>query len=98
MLKRCQIYLKAVKPAGLLKPHVIDDDPTPHRFAQTLAATFILLGSLLLLTLNATVLGWVLAGLAAFLATINVVFSFCAGCFTYYQLARLGLIRRSEIA
>ena len=91
-----QTYHKLLKPAGILKPRVVDDDPAPHNFAQGMAATFMLLGSLSLLVLNLPVLGWILAGLVAVLAAVNLVFSFCAGCFTYYQLARLGLIRRSE--
>lgn len=89
-------YAKALAPAGLLKPHIIEDDPAPHRFAQGMAATFLLLASAALLVLDLPVLGWGLAGLVALLAAVNVLFSFCAGCFTYYQLARLGLIRRSE--
>ena len=91
-------YHRILEPAGLLKPNVIEDDPLPHRFAQGMAATFLLLASLLLFILNAPVLGWGLAGLVAVLAGVNLVFSFCAGCFTYYQLARLGLIGRSESA
>lgn len=90
------LYTKALAPAGLLKPRVIEDDPAPHRFAQGMAATFVLLASLALLVLGIPVLGWGLAGLVALLAAVNVLLSFCAGCFTYYQLARLGLIRRSE--
>jgi hypothetical protein len=93
-----QLYNKVFKPAGLLKPSVIEDDPAPHRFAQGMAATFLLLASLILLLFDALVLGWGLAGLVAVLAAVNLVFSFCAGCFTYYQLARLGLVRRSESA
>jgi hypothetical protein len=89
-------YAKALVPAGLLKPRVIDDDPAPHRFAQGMAATFLLLASVALLVLDFPVLGWGLAGLVALLAAVNVLLSFCAGCFTYYQLARLGLIRRPE--
>lgn len=91
-----QIYRRALKPAGLLQPHVIDDDPAPHRFAQGLGATFLGLSSLALLGLRADILGWGLAGLVVVLAAINLFFHFCAGCFLYYQLRRLGLIRRSE--
>jgi uncharacterized membrane protein YecN with MAPEG domain len=89
-------YTKVLAPAGLLKPRIVEDDPAPHRFAQGMAATFLLLASVALLLLDLPVLGWGLAGLVALLAAVNVLFSFCAGCFTYYQLARLGLIRRSE--
>lgn len=91
-----QTYRQVLRPIGLLKPHVIDDDPAPHRFAQGLGATFLGVSSLALLALNAIPLGWGLAGLVAALAAINLFFNFCAGCFVYYQLSRLGLIRRSQ--
>jgi hypothetical protein len=91
-----QAYRQVLKPIGLLKPHVIDDDPAPHRFAQGVGATFLGLSSLALLALNTISLGWELAGLVVVLAAINLFFNFCAGCFVYYQLRRLGLIRRSE--
>ncbi len=93
-----QAYRQVLKPIGLLKPHVIDDDPAPHRFAQGVGATFLGLSSLALLASNAISLGWGLAGLVVVLAAINLFFNFCAGCFVYYQLRRLGLIRRSESA
>lgn len=91
-----QTYRQVLRPIGLLKPDVIDDDPAPHRFAQGLGATFLGVSSLALLALNAIPLGWGLAGLVAVLAAINLFFNFCAGCFVYYQLSRLGLIRRSQ--
>ena len=91
-----QIYRQVLKPAGLLRPHVIDDDPAPHRFAQGLGAAVLGLSSLALLVLNADILGWGLAGLVVVLAAINLFFDFCAGCFVYYQLMRLGIIWRSE--
>ena len=89
------VYRRVLKPLGLLKPHVIDDDPTPHRFAQGLGATFLGLSSLALLVLDLPALGWGLAGLVVVLAGINLFFNFCAGCFVYLQLSRLGLIQRS---
>lgn len=88
-------YRRVLKPLGLLKPHVIDDDPAPHRFAQGLGAVFLGLSSLTLLVLGLPPLGWGLAGLVAVLAAINLFFNFCAGCFLYLQLSRLGLIQRS---
>ncbi|GAB4544837.1 MAG: DUF4395 domain-containing protein [Anaerolineae bacterium] len=87
------VYRRVLKPLGLLKARVIDDDPAPHRFAQGLGATFLGLGSLVLLVLKATIPGWGLAGLVVILAAINLFFSFCAGCFLYLQLRRLGLIK-----
>jgi hypothetical protein len=58
----------------------------------------LLLASLALLVLDFAAVGWALAGLVSVLATINLMFSFCVGCFTYNQLARLGLIRHTDSA
>jgi hypothetical protein len=93
-----QMYQRILKPVGLLKPLVIEDDPAPHRFAQGMAGSFLLLASLTLLVLDFAAVGWAMAGLISVLAAINLLFSFCAGCFTYYQLARLGLIHRTGSA
>jgi len=37
--------------------------------------------------------GWALDLLVAALAMANVALNFCAGCFVYYQLRRIGWIR-----
>ena len=87
-----QIYLKLLKPNGLLKPNVIDDNPAPHQFAQGVGSFFLLSSSFALLVLNAVVLGWVLTWIVIILAAINLFFGFCAGCFVYYQLDRFGLM------
>jgi hypothetical protein len=92
------VYRRGLRPLGLLKPHVIDDDPAPHRFAQGLGATCLGLSSLALLVLGLDTLGWILAGLVVVLAAINLFLNFCAGCFVYLQLTRIGLIRRSTSA
>jgi len=86
------IYLKIFKPLGCLKASVINDDPAPHQFAQGVGALFLLSGSVALLVFNAAILGWTLAWIVIILAAINLFFSFCAGCFVYYQLQRLGVI------
>ena len=93
-----QVYRQVLNPIGLLKPRFIDDDPAPHRFAQGLGAMFLGLSSMALLALSAIPLGWTLAGVVVLLAAINLFFNFCAGCFLYLQLSRLGLIRRSTPA
>ena len=72
---------------------MIPDDPAPHRFAQGVGAAF-LAASTLALFVGASVVGWVLAGIVAALALLNVVVGFCAGCFVYYQLARRGWLPR----
>ncbi|HEY8491992.1 MAG TPA: DUF4395 family protein, partial [Dehalococcoidia bacterium] len=85
------LYARLLRPAGLLKPHVVPDDPVPHLFAQGMGGTVLLAGFLLLLA-GVTVAGWVLVWLVVALALVNVLFSFCAGCFLYYQLHRRGLL------
>lgn len=86
------LYLRVAVPLGWVRPHVVDDDPAPHRFAQGVGAAFLVL-SWIALVAGAPVLGWALDLLVAALAMANVLFNFCAGCFVYYHLRRLGLIR-----
>lgn len=96
-LFRC-IYLHILRPAGLVRPDVIVDNPEPHRFAQGLGGTFVTLGWLALQT-GQPVVGWALAWLVVGLAAANLFLGFCAGCFLYYQLSRRGVpgFRRSPI-
>ena len=47
--------------------------------------------ALLTLLLGYAVLGWALTWLVIVLAGLNLFLGFCAGCFVYYQLARLGV-------
>lgn len=86
------VYQKLLKPAGLLKANVIDDNPAPHQFAQGVGALFLLASSSILLGLGNITLGWILAWIVIILAGINLVFNFCTGCFVYYQLDRFGLM------
>lgn len=85
-----QVYLKLLKPTGWVKPHLVEDNPEPHRFAQGFGGVVVALATLALL-LGATGLGWALAGLVVVLAALNLFLGFCAGCFVYYQLNRLGI-------
>jgi hypothetical protein len=87
-----QIYLKLLKPNRILKANIIDDDPTPHQFAQGVGALFLLASSAALLVFNSPSLGWTLAWIVIILAGINLFFNFCAGCFVYYQLDKFGLM------
>ncbi len=90
------LYQRVAVPLRLIRPHMVPDDPAPHRFAQGVGAVVLWLSTLALFV-GASTLGWVLAGLVAALALVNVVAGFCAGCFVYYQLSRRGWIpRRSE--
>lgn len=84
------VYKYAAKPAGLVKPHVLLDNPEPHRFAQGLGGVFMLGGSLALFA-GLSVLGWGLVWMVAALAALNAFGGFCAGCFIYYWLTRFGV-------
>jgi hypothetical protein len=85
-----QFYLRVLRPAGLVKPHVIEDNPEPHRFSQGLGALFVGLGWLAL-ALGVPALGWGLVWLVIGLASLSLFLGFCAGCFMYYQFNKLGV-------
>ncbi len=87
-----QLLYHRVLKGWVLRPDVRPEDPAPHRFAQSLGGTFLLAAAVALLG-GASGVGWVLAWLVAALALVNLLFGFCAGCFLYVQLARLGLRR-----
>jgi hypothetical protein len=84
------IYQHLLKPAGLVKPQIISDNPETHRFAQGFGGVVVTLATLALF-LGQALVGWVLAGLVVVLAALNLFLGFCAGCFVYYQLNRLGV-------
>lgn len=85
-----RFYQHVLRPAGLVKPDVITDNPEPHRFAQGFGGV-VLLGAIAALYGGVTGLGWALVGLVVILAALNLFLGFCAGCFVYYQLHRLGV-------
>ncbi len=82
------IYRRILKPARLVRPDLLLDNPEPHRFAQGLGSVFLFAGSLAL-WLGASVLGWALVWLVIALAALNLFAGFCAGCLVYYWLNRL---------
>jgi len=84
------IYARLLRPAGLLRPDVIQDDPAPHLFAQGLGG-LVLLAATAALIAGAPLAGWTLAGVVVVLAAVNLFLRFCLGCFIYYQLARRGI-------
>lgn len=85
-----RVYRHVLRPAGLVQPDVIADNPEPHRFAQGFGAVVVLAAVAGFVT-GAVTLGWVLTGVVVFLAALNLFLGFCAGCFVYYQLNRLGV-------
>ena len=83
-----RIYRDALRPAGLLKPDVHQEEAAPHRFAQGMGAAVLLIATLALFA-GASALGWGLSFVVIALAAVNLFFGFCAGCFVYFQLQRL---------
>jgi hypothetical protein len=85
------VYLRGLRPLGLLRPDPRPDDPAAHLFAQGVGATCLVVG-LVLLAVGLPVAGWAFGLLVIALASVNLVSGFCVGCFLYYQLARRQLI------
>jgi hypothetical protein len=83
-------YRDALRPARIVKPRVIIDNPEPHHFAQGFGGTLVTLG-LIARMLDYDILGAALIALVALLALTYLAFNFCGGCFIYYQLNRLGV-------
>ncbi len=82
-----QLYVRLLRPRGIVRPDVQIDNPEPHRFSQGLGGIFTGLSSLALLA-GISALGWGLAWLVIVLASLNLFAGFCAGCFVYYQLSK----------
>jgi hypothetical protein len=85
-----QIYHRLLRPANLVKPEVITDNPEPHRFAQGFGGVVVVVAVIALLG-NLAVVGWSLVWLVIALAAANLFLGFCAGCTLYYQLNRWGV-------
>ena len=83
-------YAHIVKPLGFLKPDIVEDSPAPHEFAQLLGG--IVMGAGTVFLYNGFILaGWIFAWIVILLAAANLFLGFCAGCFMYYQLGKLGV-------
>jgi hypothetical protein len=81
------VYTGILRPRGLVKPDVIEDNPQPHGFAQGIGGTVLVFG-LIAFVLGSPVVGWGLVWLVVALAALNLFVGFCAGCFIYYWLSR----------
>jgi hypothetical protein len=83
-----RLYRDVLKPAGLLKPDVRVEAAAPHRFAQGMGGSVLVIASVALFA-GALAVGWALAILVIVLAAVNLFFGFCAGCFVFFQIQRL---------
>lgn len=81
------LYRKLFKPLGLIKPDLRADNPEPHRFATLFGLVVLTCAVTLLATGEAA--GWLLVGALAIFGGI-AFFGWCAGCFFYYLINRLG--------
>jgi Domain of unknown function (DUF4395) len=86
-----QVYLKVLRPRGIVKPNVVQEDATPHQFAQGVGGAF-LMAATLAFAAGAGEVGWVLVWIVIALAFVNFAFDFCVGCQMYFQLDRFHLI------
>ncbi len=84
------IYQNIVKPSNIIKPHVIDDNPEPHRFSMLVGTAFNGC-AVLALFIGAPTLAWGLVWTVIALANLNFWLNFCLGCWMYYHLNRLGV-------
>lgn len=85
-----RVYQHLLRPTGLVRPDIRQDNPEPHRFAQGVGGTFTTL-SFITLLLGSSILGWGLAWLVIVLASLNLFAGWCAGCTMYYWFNRLGV-------
>jgi uncharacterized membrane protein YhaH (DUF805 family) len=83
-----RIHHDILVPNNITKKDVHAEDPAPHRFAQGMGGSVLLIATIALLA-GASALGWGLTFLVIALAAVNVLFGFCAGCFVFFQIQRL---------
>lgn len=83
------VYRLVLKPLGWLNPDIREDRPQAHRFAMSIGLAVTSLSSYLLYT-GHPLPGWGLVWLILILGSIALA-GWCAGCFTYYMLHRLGI-------
>ncbi len=84
------IYNRVMVPANLIKPHMIQDDPIPHRFASLIGGLLTLIGTIFLWA-NYSLVGWIIVLIVFVLQSLNFWVSFCMMYYMYYVLNRLGV-------
>ena len=85
-----RLYLHLLKPRGLVRPRIHNEDPAPHRFAQLVGGIF-LAAATVCVFIGAFGVAWILAWIVAALAFLNFAFDICVGCIMYAQLVRAGV-------
>lgn len=82
------LYRTVLRPVGMVNPDLRADNPEPHRFAA-MFGTIVAATATYLLATGRSVAGWGLVWLLISLAAAGFA-GWCAGCFTYYMMNRLG--------
>jgi hypothetical protein len=85
------LYTQVLRPSGIVKPRIVQEDPAPHRFAQLVGGVFLTAASVFVIT-DLLLAAWVLAWIVAALAFLNFAFNICVGCIMYAQLVRIGVL------
>ncbi len=83
------LYRFVLLPLRLARQDLRVDNPQPHQFGQAIGAVVAAIATYLLYS-GQTNIGWGLVWLLIVLTAISFV-GWCAGCFTYYLLNRLGV-------
>jgi hypothetical protein len=83
------LYRHILRPLGMVKPDLRVDNPEAHRFA-VMFGTIVASTATYLLTTGREIAGWSMVWLLISLASASLA-GWCAGCFTYYMMNRLGL-------
>src|SRR5579863_1105830 len=89
------LYTQVLRPSGIVKPRIVQEDPAPHRFAQLVGGVFLTVATIFVIT-DLLLVAWVLAWIVAALAFLNFAFNICVGCIMYAQLVRVGLLPLSR--
>jgi hypothetical protein len=82
------LYRWVLRPLRVVEPDLRVDNPEPHRFAALFGAAVLSSAAYLVAQGHATA-GWTLSWAVAILGGI-AFFGWCAGCFMYYLLHRVG--------
>jgi hypothetical protein len=83
------LYHYVLRPSGLIRPDLRPDNMAAHRFA-TMIGILVSSSAAYLLAAGYASIGWGLVWLIVVLVCIALS-GWCAGCYTYYMLNRLGL-------
>ncbi len=84
------LYRLVLRPLGIVRPDVREDNLEAHRFAMLLGVVVLAAATYLLATAASATAGWILAWLVAVLGGMAFL-GWCAGCFTYYLINRPGV-------